>query len=68
MVRRICEKTVTLYFIFGLGSVAMKMFHSTFFVRMCWTASNSSTCQCGSRKKQIETPFKTDNVKALIKT
>ena len=35
---------------------------------MCWKTSNSFTCQCALRKKRLETPFKGDNVKSLIKT
>ena len=35
---------------------------------MCWKASHCFTCQCDFRKKQLETPFKGDNVIALIKT
>ena len=36
---------------------------------MCWKASNSFTCLCGSRKKKrLETSFKGDNGKTLIKT
>ena len=35
---------------------------------MCWKASNSLTCQCGSRKNPLETPLKGVNVNTLIKT
>ena len=35
---------------------------------MCSRALSSFTCYCGLRKTRLETPFKGDNVKALVKT
>ena len=68
MVRRICEITVTLYFIFRLvlcshedvsfNSICLNVLEGIKqFYLLMWF-----------KKNQLETPFKGDNVKALLKT
>ena len=69
MVRRICEITVTLDFIFRLLHCSSEAV-SCNSICMCWKASNSFTCYLlmWFKKPRLETPFKGDNVKALVKT
>ena len=63
MLQRICEIMVTLDFIFQvvLYSHEDNSFNNIFL------KEGIKQFQCGS-KKRLETPFKGDNVKALIKT
>ena len=68
MVRRICEITVTLACIFRLVHCSSE---DVSFNSICLNALESIKQYCllmWFKKTRLETPFKGDNVKALVKT
>ena len=68
MVRRICEKTVTLYFIFRLVHCSSE---DVSFNSICWNVLEGIKqfyLLMWFKKTRLETPFKGDNVKAIADT
>ena len=68
MVRRICEITVTLYFTFRLVLYSHEDVSSNIVCLNVLEGIKQFYLSMWFKKTRLETPFKGDNVKALIKT
>ena len=68
MVRRICEISVTLDFIFGLELYSHEGVSFKIIFLNVLKGISQFHLSIWFKKKRLETPFKGDNVKSLIKT
>ena len=68
MVRRICEIMVTLYFIFQLVHCSSEDVSFNIICLNVLEGIKQFYLLMWIKKTQLETPFKCDNVKALVKT